>query len=273
MFVAFLAAAAAVASVPKATAIDVGSWFTPEDYPPEAQKNGIEGSAVFEVDVDPQGRPTDCRITKSSGSPVLDRTTCDVVLKRARFKPAMRRGKPVAGRYSKTTSWRLEGTIAVKNGYFAAVIDYSKDRAHPSCEIVSNGIPDGPTCEQAMKGLASANIPAATEKLVLLTTMSSGDEQPYRGDPAWGRRLSFVAIDLFPARDGAKAACALVASEGIADADPCRAYGDVGPPSEEQKRSADRAHVEKSLFAVRRTAEPDGRCKNGQSAAESHGCV
>jgi TonB family protein len=118
MFIAFLAAAAA--TVPQATAIDVGSWFSAGDYPVEAQRKGIEGTATFEVDVDASGKPTACRITKSSGSPILDQKTCEVVLARGRFKPAMRHGMPIPGRYRKTTAWRLEGTAPPGSGYFAS---------------------------------------------------------------------------------------------------------------------------------------------------------
>lgn len=87
MLIALLLAAAA--DVITAKPIDIGSWFRANDYPIEAMKKGIEGSVTFEVDVDPAGKPTACRVAVSSGSSILDRATCDAVLARARFEPAL----------------------------------------------------------------------------------------------------------------------------------------------------------------------------------------
>src|SRR4051812_47527496 len=119
MLVAFLTAAAATAAVPQATPIDRASWFKESDYPFEAMKNGTQGSVIFEVDVDISGNPTECRVTKSSGQPLLDKATCDVVRARAHFTPAQGAdGKPVASRYSTTTVWKLGGT----GTYYRALI-------------------------------------------------------------------------------------------------------------------------------------------------------
>jgi TonB family protein len=106
MLIAYVAAAA----VPQATSIDRGSWFKPSDYPAAAMHEKIEGSVDFEVNVDASGNPSDCRITKSSGHDILDKVTCDVVRSRAHFKPALGSdGNRVAGHYSTTAIWRLDG--------------------------------------------------------------------------------------------------------------------------------------------------------------------
>ncbi len=105
MFIAFLVAATAI---PQATAIDPASWFSPSNYPVEAMKKGIEGSVTFDVDVDAEGKPTACRITASSGSPILDQATCHIVQSKGRFVAARRPdGKPVAGHYSSRAIWRM----------------------------------------------------------------------------------------------------------------------------------------------------------------------
>src|SRR5437588_8827816 len=107
MLVAFLAAAIVV-PVPQPKPIDRASWFKASDYPTDAARQRIQGSVGFEIDVDANGNAGECRITKSSGQPVLDKATCDIVRARAHFDPAHDKGgKPVAGRYSTNTVWLL----------------------------------------------------------------------------------------------------------------------------------------------------------------------
>jgi TonB family protein len=61
------------------------------------------------VSVDADGHITDCRILTSSGSPILDQGTCDLVRKRGQFNPATdEKGKRVAGTYSLATRWVLQ---------------------------------------------------------------------------------------------------------------------------------------------------------------------
>jgi len=60
----------------------------PRYDPSEALLHHEDGTVGFELDVDPQGRPTTCRALASSGSHALDVRTCEVMILRARFIPA-----------------------------------------------------------------------------------------------------------------------------------------------------------------------------------------
>lgn len=112
MFIAFVLAAAM--QLPTATAIDPGSWFSPNNYPPEALKKGIQGSVTFDANVDANGKATACRVTISSGSDMLDQATCNLVLSQGRFIPAAGAdGRPVAGHYSNRAVWMLQGPAAI----------------------------------------------------------------------------------------------------------------------------------------------------------------
>jgi TonB family protein len=273
MFYAFLALATA-ATLPKATPIDPASWFSPDDYPAEAQKKGIEGQVTFDVEVDAEGRPDSCRIARSSRSPLLDKATCDIVLAKAKFKPALSRGKPVPGHYSTTTYWRLEGQGAATSGYFETIIDFSKDPEHPTCTTLSSGMSTGPSCTQALQKYGADGAKNKLTKLVLLMSIATGDEQPYRGDPAWGSRLAFVAFDLYPPAPGGKPACAVIAKEGAPpDLNPCGSYTDASTLSEKDKANPERAHIEQSMFGLAQRANGSGKCNEGQSAGEVRGCV
>jgi len=82
-----------------------GTWATTNDYPSRALREERQGTTGFKVTVDTNGRVSDCVITSSSGSDDLDATTCQMVTRRARFKPAMQNGEPVTGTYSNRIRW------------------------------------------------------------------------------------------------------------------------------------------------------------------------
>lgn len=68
---------------------------TPPPYPREALRRRVEGTVMLEVLVDVDGRPLDVRVQTSSGNRSLDEAARTQVLKKWRFKPAMRNGKAV----------------------------------------------------------------------------------------------------------------------------------------------------------------------------------
>jgi protein TonB len=82
-----------------------GSWATDADYPSRALRANEQGTTGFHLSIGPDGRVTGCEVTSSSGSPELDQTTCTLVTRRARFKPALQDGQPVAGSYSNRVRW------------------------------------------------------------------------------------------------------------------------------------------------------------------------
>lgn len=97
---------------PKATPVaaqprnNPGSWATSNDYPSRALREEREGTTGFRLTVGTDGRPTDCQITSSSGSPDLDEATCSNVMRRARFKPATdSNGQPTTGTYVSRVRW------------------------------------------------------------------------------------------------------------------------------------------------------------------------
>lgn len=82
--------------------------FSSDDYPSAAVRAGEEGAVGFQLDVGRNGAVAACRIVASSGSAVLDSTTCRLLTMRARFDPARdHKGKPVDDRVSGRIVWRL----------------------------------------------------------------------------------------------------------------------------------------------------------------------
>jgi len=273
MFIAFLVASAAATNpVPRVTPIDKRSWFTGDDYPAAAARAGIEGSVTFEADVDASGSPTDCRITKSSGHPELDKATCDIIRARAHFKPAHdRAGKPIAGRFSDRTVWRLMGPTGAT--YHALILDFSADPDKPVCTVKENvASTGGLTCERMLKTVPE-DIGKRVIKLVYLATTSSGDQKPYAGEPDWGERVSYVANEQYLLKGPMPVACVPIAAEGMAAGhDACSEFPGARTLSEEEKKASTKLRVEVSTFAARRPTAPSTTCKSGESAAESQAC-
>ncbi|MGR4892061.1 energy transducer TonB [Sphingopyxis sp. LARHCG72] len=79
------------------------------DYPREASHARAGGEVEVRFTIEASGRVSGCRITRSSGDASLDRTTCDLIEERFRFKPATNAaGDPVASQYGWRQTWWLE---------------------------------------------------------------------------------------------------------------------------------------------------------------------
>ena len=88
--------------------MSVGSpaaWVTNDDYPPDAMRRGEQGTVGVAFVVDARGHVRDCAIERSSGSPILDTTTCTLIEQRARYTPA-RDGTGRAAESRKTLRFR-----------------------------------------------------------------------------------------------------------------------------------------------------------------------
>ncbi len=109
---AALAAAAAACAPPpdppSPVRVSVARYFADEDYPVEALRRDEQGTVEFELDVGKDGRVRRCTVTASSGSALLDSTTCRLAAERARFEPRTGAdGRPAAARYVSRLTWRI----------------------------------------------------------------------------------------------------------------------------------------------------------------------
>ncbi|MET1756779.1 TonB family protein [Novosphingobium sp. RD2P27] len=62
-------------------------WVTNDDYPTQALRECVEGLVRIQASVGDSGKAASCRVTESTGKALLDKTTCGVFLRRARFRP------------------------------------------------------------------------------------------------------------------------------------------------------------------------------------------
>jgi len=82
---------AAIATQPEGR---LASFFSTDDYPEAAWTNGLMGTVGVLVWVEATGRVSTCEVVETSAAPILQKTTCDILTQRGRFKPA----KDAAGR-------------------------------------------------------------------------------------------------------------------------------------------------------------------------------
>lgn len=84
----------------------IGGKIRDKDYPKALREANVSGTTVTEVSVGSSGRPTACRVTRSSGSRELDVTTCRLVMERFRFKPARNSaGEAIAAQIEYEQEW------------------------------------------------------------------------------------------------------------------------------------------------------------------------
>jgi TonB family protein len=66
---------------------DIRTLFSSNDYPESSQRAGEEGIVQAQLAIDKRGRVTNCTVIRSA-TKQLDRATCNLLKRRARFTPA-----------------------------------------------------------------------------------------------------------------------------------------------------------------------------------------
>jgi protein TonB len=84
-----------------------------KDYPREAVRAHQSGKVFMRFTVGTNGRVSDCSVTKSSGSPSLDATTCRLIIQRFRYEPSRdAQGRAYADTVDGEHEWRVGGQAA-----------------------------------------------------------------------------------------------------------------------------------------------------------------
>jgi len=83
-------------------------WITNDDYSAADIRRGNEGSAAYRLVIGSDGQVDACEITASTGFATLDRATCRLIQRRARFEPAKDQlGRAVVGIYTGQVTWQI----------------------------------------------------------------------------------------------------------------------------------------------------------------------
>lgn len=84
-------------------------WVDQSDYPSRALREEREGSTGFRLTIDEGGRVSNCVVTSSSGHADLDEAACNLITRRARFRPAEdANGNKISSSFSSRVVWRIE---------------------------------------------------------------------------------------------------------------------------------------------------------------------
>lgn len=187
-----------------------------DDYPEAAIRAHEEGSVTAEMTVGADGRVTHCRVLRSSGSAVLDSTTCVLVTRRFRFSPALDdRGRPVTGTATRTVRWELpddalpapfvdgwaavwvpaipRGTTRVRCAEAASTPDLTQVAADLCFEFLP---PEGPAAQYAR--------PA---RRALLSISGAGGAPPPPTPPVEGRLVYREQAEFEVGADGTVSGC------------------------------------------------------------------
>jgi TonB family protein len=81
-------------------------------YPPRALKAREEGPVGFLVTLNNKGDVTDCRVTHSSGHPLLDEETCKLVTLNAVFQPDPNLSPSQTRTHEGLIAWKLPASTA-----------------------------------------------------------------------------------------------------------------------------------------------------------------
>lgn len=88
--------------------VQIAGRITPKDWPGQ-----VSGTVELRYFVETNGRVSDCVIIHTSGSPLLDETTCRLIETRFRFRPATDEdGRPEAVWVRSIQEWQLDRMVA-----------------------------------------------------------------------------------------------------------------------------------------------------------------
>lgn len=129
-------------------ATNPGAWVRQTDYPPLALRENMAGRVSFTLSVDEFGKPTNCTVTKSSGSDELDTVACSKLLERARFRPAQdSEGNAVPGTWSNSVKWSIRQSAPI-------YLERGDDPTEKTCVLLDEDPPrirHGEDCEALLE--------------------------------------------------------------------------------------------------------------------------
>lgn len=91
----------------------IGGRIRDSDYPLEEGERGVGGTVGVRFVVAVDGRVPSCQVTRSSGSRLLDDTTCRLIVQRFRYRPARdARGRPFQSVIVQNETWVVREELA-----------------------------------------------------------------------------------------------------------------------------------------------------------------
>ncbi len=125
----------------KSPAVQAEGYISDNDYPREAIRNYAEGTVVVQFTISTNGRVPVCEIAQSSGSDLLDETSCALIKERFKYVPARGiDGKAVSETRTQRITWRLPGGEATLEDITPSTLDIelivSPDGSIRECKVL-----------------------------------------------------------------------------------------------------------------------------------------
>lgn len=96
---------------------NAGLWVSSDDYPARALREGREGAVTVQLGIGPDGRVFTCGIRLSSASDDLDLAACRMIMRRARFDPALdANGRPTIAMWPIAVRWAIPAGADTDHG-------------------------------------------------------------------------------------------------------------------------------------------------------------
>jgi len=155
-----------------------------DDYPTAALENGDYGVVSMHLQVDAQGRVTGCAVTETSGSAPLDRVSCTVAKRRARFAPARNAtGAAIASDYRLATTYGINEhqppiTIPMTLGVKALPPGYTQAAKLQAVFGADGHVMRCETRETSGNANADRAICGEIERTLVVTPPRSGSDEP-----------------------------------------------------------------------------------------------
>lgn len=119
-------------------AIDVSTWY--EGFSLPFDQTGVD--VLYELTVQPNGIPSDCRIRRSSGRPGSDDRVCAHLVSKARFQPYAEDREAGPESYASRFSLRKDPGTRITEDVWTLALFIEEDGTISRCEWVEGG-PDG----------------------------------------------------------------------------------------------------------------------------------
>ena len=204
---------------PRPARANLAALVTADDYPAEAIAKGEEGAVGFRLEIGANGRVTGCTITQSSGSAVLDSTTCRLMQTRARFTPAIdSRGRPAADSLDSRIVWRLpKDQIPMESRWLVATMRVSPSGA-TECTITVNDRAVSPVACNVPPSLAEEARASGrpVQETYFETIAFDGRPPPPMNRAGWGEPMTANEAKLRVAADGSILGCWVTRHEQFA---------------------------------------------------------
>jgi TonB family protein len=206
----------------------LSSYIADSDYPRAAIDAREQGTTRLILDIGADGRVAGCEITRSSGSDLLDGTTCRLLTERARFTPARdTHGRAVPDAMSTLVNWVLppmasrEQIVAANRAWSFCLRPHAVrqfgNAARSSADIAASAFPACRREEDALVEVDFMNVPrdtpegkaaeaeyrrekhaAAVDLIEFHRRRAASGEKPLLWDKARAELARYVSNDDYP---------------------------------------------------------------------------